>query len=830
MLKLAWRGVRYNTGRYIATLVAIMTGVSFFAASGFLGDRVVDSLEGDTRAQFGAVDLAVVRSETPDDLFSNEELRLPGTVADQIIAVDGVDGVALILTGQMALLDGSNEVVAEGATGRLWVSDVELNPLELTVGRGPETVGEIAIDRGIAKDQGLSVGDETVVLSIAGDASVTVVGITNYGDSDSIDPSGTISVSPQAAAAWLAGGNVEYQEVYLRGSASQQELFDRVSPLLPVGFQAELGDEFLQDKIDEIGQIGTFLKRGLQGFSVLAMLVGGFVIYNTFNVLVAQRLKELAVLRAIGATPKQVKRALQFEGIVVGLLGSALGVVAGVGFLYILDFILTRFGVELPGSGLVITTSAVVQPILLGTIVTVLSVMIPARRAARTEPIEALRDAAVEASPYARSRLIFTAGLALISTVLLAFGNNAWSIGAGLLGVFVATISAGPILAVVAAKITKPAMSKLGLVGRLASDNTARNPQRTAITANALLIGVFLVTLVSVAGTSVKDFVVQELQKIESADFFLASEGGSLDDTLVESLGAVDGVEVVEPFRREALVIDENPTLVSTANVETLLAITDIRTIDGSVDDLTPGSIAVGPDLVANIGDVVSVTDATGGSLSLRVVAVFEPGLDLEFVGNLVHEDDFDSLVGQTAPTVAFIDVETGFKSESVEAVEDHIKARPDLQLVDGNTIGKLVGSIFDFMINAVNGLLGMSVAVAVIGIINTLTLSIFERRRELGLLRVIGMLDKDVQRLVRMESILISLLGTAIGVVLGLFSGWVLLQSIQRLSDVDIPMNWAIGRVALILVLGVALGFFASLIPSARSTRLDVLDAIQAT
>lgn len=830
MLKLAWRGVRYNTGRYIATLVAIMTGVSFFAASGFLGDRVVDSLEGDTRTQFGAVDLAVVRSETPDDLFSNEELRLPGAVADQIIAVDGVDGVALILTGQMAMLDESNEVVAEGAAGRLWVSDVELNPLELVEGRGPETIDEIAIDRGIAGDQDLSVGDETVVLSIAGDARVTVVGITSYGDSDSIDPSGTISVAPQAAAAWLAGGNVEYQEIYLRGSASQQELFDRVSPLLPAGFEAELGDTFLQDKIDEIGQIGSFLKRGLQGFSVLAMFVGGFVIYNTFNVLVAQRLKELAVLRAVGATPKQVKRALQFEGIVVGLLGSALGVVAGVGFLYILDFILTRFDVELPGSGLVITTAAVVQPVLLGTVVTVLSVMIPARRAARTEPIEALRDAAVEASPYARSRLIFTAVLALISTLLLAFGNSAWSIGAGLFGVFVATISAGPILAVVAAKITKPAMSKLGLVGRLASDNTARNPQRTAITANALLIGVFLVTLVSVAGTSVKDFVVQELQKIESADFFLASEGGSLDDALVESLGAVDGVEVVEPFRREALAIDGNATLVSTANVETLLTITDIRTVDGSVDDLSPGSIAVGPDLLADIGDVVSVTDATGGSLRLQVVAVFEPGLDLEFVGNLVHPDDFAALVGQTAPTVAFIDVETGFKSESVEAVEEHLKARPDLQLIDGNTIGKLVGSIFDFVINAVNGLLGMSVAVAVIGIINTLTLSIFERRRELGLLRVIGMLDRDVQRLVRMESILISLLGTAIGVVLGLFSGWVLLQSIQRLSDVDIPMNWAVGRVALILVLGVALGFFASLIPSSRSTRLDVLDAIQAT
>ena len=826
MLLLAWRGVRHTTGRYVATLVAILTGVSFFAASGFLGDRVVDSLQGDTKARYGAVDLAIV---TEDAFLSTETLRIPGSVADEIVGVDGIDGYALLLTGEVGVRAASGEVVAKGAAGRLWIDDDQLNPLELVDGRGPVGADEIAIDRGLADDLDLAVGDETIVLNISGETPVTVVGVTAFGDSDSIDRSGTISVAAAAAPSWLAGGNVGYDGLYLRGPGTQEDLFERVQPLVPAGFEAKLGDVFLQERIDELGAVGRLLKRVLQAFSVLAMLVGGFVIYNTFNVLVAQRLQELAVLRAIGATPRQVRRALGFEGLVVGLIGSVLGVLLGVGFVFVLEAILGRFNVELPGSGVVLSASSVVQPILLGTVVTVISVMVPARRAARTEPIEALRDAAVESSPYSLRRLLLTVAVAVPSIAALAFGTGVRTVGAGLLGVFVATVAAGPILAVLTAKLTRPVMSRIGLEGRLASDNTARNPQRTSITANALLIGVFLVTLVSVAGTSIKEWVVAELDKIDSADFFLASSGGSLDDELIGGIRSIDGVEVVESFRRESVIADGRAALVSTAQVDTLLDITDIEVAAGSVDDLASGTIAADVDLGVDVGDLITLSAPAGSAIDLEVVAILELTQDLEYVGNLIDEDDFDKLVGSTAPTVAFVDVASGVKTESVEAIEARTENRPDLQLIDGNSFGKLIGRIFDFIINAVNGLLGMSVVVAVIGIVNTLSLSIFERRRELGLLRVVGMLDRDVQRMVRLESVLISILGTLVGIALGLFSGWTLLRAIQRQSEVAIPMNWAAGRVGLILVAGIALGLLASLIPSRRSTRLDVLDAVQA-
>ncbi len=827
MFLLAWRGVRHTTGRYVATLVAILTGVSFFAASGFLGDRVVDSLQGDTKARYGAVDLAIVAEQ--DAFLSTETLRIQGSIADEIVRVDGVDGYALLLAGEVGIRASSGQVAADGATGRLWIEDEQLNPLELVDGRGPVEADEIAIDRGMADDLDLAIGDETIVLNISGETPVTVVGVTAFGESDSIDRSGTISVPAAAATSWLAGGSVEYDGLYLRGSGTQEDLLERVQPLVPAGFEARLGDVFLQERIDELGEVGRLLKRALQAFSVLAMLVGGFVIYNTFNVLVAQRLKELAVLRAIGATPRQVRRALGFEGLVVGLIGSVLGVLLGVGFVFVLEAILGRFNVELPGSGVVLSTSSVIQPILLGTIVTVISVMVPARRAARTEPIEALRDAAVENSPYSLRRLLLTVAVTVASIAALAFGTGVRAIGAGLLGIFVATIAAGPVLAVLTAKLTRPVMSRIGLEGRLASDNTARNPQRTSITANALLIGVFLVTLVSVAGTSIKEWVVEELDKIESADYFLASSGGTLDDELIGDVRSIEGVEVVESFRRESVIIDGSAALVSTAQVDTLLDITDIEVAAGSVDDLASGTIAADVFLGVDIGDTITLSAPAGPAIDLKVVALLELTQDLEYVGNLIGEDDFDRLVGPTAPTVAFVDVASGVKIESVEAIEARTESRPDLQLVDGNFFGKLVGRIFDFVINAVNGLLGMSVVVAVIGIVNTLSLSIFERRRELGLLRVVGMLDRDVQRMVRLESVLISILGTLVGIALGLFSGWTLLRSIQHQSDVVIPMNWATGRVGLILIVGIALGLLASVIPSRRSTRLDVLDAVQA-
>jgi putative ABC transport system permease protein len=828
---LAWLGVRHNPARYVATLVAIITGVAFFSATGFLSDRVIDALQGDVDRQYSSVDAAVIVDDEGAAADFASKLRIAGTAADEIAATEGVEATAGVLTGSVAFRGADGEVFADGATGRLWIDDDDLNPVDVEEGAAPAAAGEIAVDKGLAKKHDLAVGARVTLLTLAGPQEVAIVGITKFGSSDSIDGSGTVSISKENAFDWLSSGQVEYQSLYVRGSGDQAALVAAIEPAAPDGFKVQDGASFLDDKRSEIGAPAAYLKKALQAFAILAMLVGGFVIYNTFSVIVSQRLRELAVMSAIGATPKQIKRSLRYEGVVIGILGSLLGLVVGFALTFLLGLALTAFGVALPGSGAKIGLTNVVSAVLIGTVITVASVMIPARRAAKTEPIEALRAAAVERSPFSRGRIIASAVLVGGGIAGLLFGSGAPALAVGAFALFVGVIVAGPFIAVGGATLLRPVMSLFGLEGRLAVDNTARSPQRTATTANALLIGVFLVTLISVTGTTAKDFVVGEIDKLETADYIVVSNGGTIDPAFVGKLEAVDGVDRVVAFRNESVTIDGNASQLFTGDLVQIQEIAGIDVKEGSTDDVVPGTIAlVETTDTPALGATVIVKNVAGKSEQLKVVAVLKGSLDSSVTGSYVDEQTFDGLVGDTAPTVAFVNTKPNAQTETNDAIEALAAQRPDISAQEGNFVGRLISQIFDFIINAVNGLLVMSIIIALIGIINTLSLSIYERRRELGLLRAVGMTDKRVQRMVRREAVLISALGTVTGVALGLFMGWALIHAINRLSDANVALSLPYGRLGLVLVLGVVLGVLASLIPARRSTKLDVLDAIQST
>ena len=352
-----------------------------------------------------------------------------------------------------------------------------------------------------------------------------------------------------------------------------------------------------------------------------------------------------------------------------------------------------------------------------------------------------------------------------------------------------------------------------------------------------ILIGVFLVTFVTVAGTSVKDFAVAELNDLSSADYTIQSDGGTVDDELVADLEAIDDVEAVVPFRREAVSLqiggaDTVPSALSIGDFATMAEAANLELVSGSIDDLADGQILViQPDNAEpDIGSTVTLTDSAGQTVDLQVAGVLKASLDSLLTGSFVDEATFNGFVGDTAATVAFINVASGAQSDVEDEIETITDLRPDITLTEGNALGRLVGSVFDFMINAVNGLLLMSVIVALIGIVNTLSLSVIERRRELGLLRVVGMVDKRVQRMVRLESVVISSLGTVSGILLGIFTGVAMVLAIDRLSDANISITLPAVQLLVILVAGVVLGLLAAWIPARRSTRLEVLEAIQAT
>jgi putative ABC transport system permease protein len=849
MFKLALRGVRMNAGRYIATLVAIMTGVAFFTASGFLSDRVIDALEGATRQQYEAVDAAITvdHDEGAPGADFADDLRLSADVAEQIAALPEVDAVGGDLTGQVAFLGPDGSAFADGATGRAWIVDEELNPSDITEGSPPQQSGEIAVDRGTANDEGLAVGDSVTLLSLSGQNDVTITGITVFDDHDAEDQGGTISLFETDAFDWLNSGQAEFEDLYIRGNTDQAALVEAVEPLVPSGFIVQTGDDFVDDKVAESSGFGRFLKIGLQVFAGIALFVGGFVIINTFTVIVAQRLRELAVLAAIGATPKQIKRSLRYEGLAVGVIGSALGVVVGAGLAFGLMGALSLAGIGLPGSGIKISPSVVIQGMVAGTVITFLSVMRPARKAAKTEPIEALRETAVEGATLTRKRIIWTAILLGFGAFNLLFGSTGGNIGLGALFFFIGMIAAGPIIALGGSKVFRPIASRAGLEGRLAADNIGRNPQRTATTANALLIGVFLVTLVTVAGTSLKDFAVNEIDELAASDFFLISDGGTIDEQLAADINAVDGVEQVVLFRNESVAIEDDgietdaadggeapvgaPSALSTGDFAQIQQVANLNIKQGSLDALAPGTVIVidqGEEFTPEVGATVTYSRSDGSTFELEVVGVMDSTIDSSLLGGLVIPETFDEVFGPGEPNEAFIDAVDGDQTEVKDRIEEVTDLRPDLYLQRGSEFADLIGGIFDFLINAVNGLLLMSVIVALIGIVNTMSLSIIERRRELGLLRVVGMLDRRVRRMVRIESILISTLGTLSGVFIGVFTGFSLVYGINRLSDADIALNFAFWQLAIIIVAGILLGYLAALIPANRSTKTEVLDAIQ--
>lgn len=838
MLRLAWRSVRFNLGRYVATLVAIITGVAFFAASGFLADRVIAALEGDVDRQYGAVDAAVVAAsggEIPS--AASDRLRIDGTAVDQIAELPEVEAVAGELTGSVGFLDDAGEPFADNATGRLWIDDDELNPIDVVQGMAPAARGEIAVDRGLADEHDLSVGDQITILTLAGPFDATITGLTGFGDSDAQDSGGTVSIPAAAAFDWLNNGQVEFAAVYVRGGSDQAAIVAAIEPSVPAGFEVVSGDDFRDERRGEVAGVGRVLKRALQFFSVLALMVGGFVIYNTFSVIVAQRTRELAVLAAIGATPKQLKRSLRFESLVIGLLGSVLGVLAGFGLAFALVAIIGRLGVPLPGSGVAVSTSTVIVAIVFGVLITRFSVTMPARRAGRAEPIEALRQADAATVSVGRGRTVASVGMVALGAAAMLAGPSAAVIGLGGVVLFVGVILAGPVIAVVGSRVLRPILGMLGLESGLAVDNTARNPQRTATTSNALLIGVFLVTLVTVSGTSLKDFLVAEINELSSADYTIQSDGGTIDDGLVEDLRAVEGVTIVTPFRRETVALavdgdDRGPVSLSTGNLDELVEAAGLDLAEGSYDDLGPGTVVLlqsqAPE--ATIGSVATVTNTEGETIDLRVVGLVGISLDATVTGAITEPSTFDDFVGERAPTVAFIATDPGAQTETADEIERITALRPDITLQPGNFLGRLIGAIFDFLINAVNGLLLMSVVIALIGIVNTMTLSIIERRRELGLLRVLGMVDRRVRRMVRIEAVVISLLGTVSGMVLGMFAGVSMILAIDRLSGAGIRPSLPPGQLAVVLAMGVVLGFIAAVIPSRRATAIDELEALRST
>ena len=895
MLTLTWRNLRANLTRLVSTAVAVIVGTAFVACGLVLTQAVASAVAGNTELQYSEVDAAVTPSIPSYDQGPTDVSGVDATLLADLERLPEVDGAAGDIAAAARILDDSGDPLRSQMIGRAWITDEVLNPFTLVEGRAPEAPGEIAVDRETAADHDLAVGDSRDLATPAGRRSATIVGITEFGASASVDGGGTVFLAPQEALEVLGAGSGQYTQILLRTDGSEAELVAAASGVVS-GADVVLDREaFIEEATADTEAFVDFLRPVLLGFAFLALFVAGFVIHNTFTVVVTQRSRELALVRSIGGTPGQVRRSLQLEGLLLGLGASAIGLGVGIALSWVVQWILESLDVGIPSVGFAISGWTVLITLGSGTLITLVSVVIPAFRAGRTRPVEAMRDTAVDRSAASTVRLVVGGSFLAVGIAALLFNRFVHAhpliLGLGALVLFCGVVVGGPLLAHLFARGMRGLLGR-SLVGRIAAQNMVRNPKRTATTANALVIGLFLVTIVTVSGTALRDWAIAEVSKFSSSDFLVVGITPIPDD-VVDDIAGLDGVAESTPVRTARVTDLSGITAqLSGADVESLTRTMGLEATSGSLQDVAEGRGAAstgleqalaaeggpggdsapsstvpdgagpvpstqvpstedpagdpgsggagsgdpgGPTVdigesgtsttAAEVGEVYLLTNPDGETVEVPVAAVLELQLDTLFLGTLVSNDLFTEIAGDQPFSQVYVRAEPDRVDALGTDLDNLLADYTGIEALPGNFIGQLIGSAIDFMIAAVNGLLALSVVIALVGIVNTMNLSIHERRRELGMVRALGMTRGQVRSMVRTEAFGIGILGTVIGVASGVFCGWVVIGSI---TDTAIPLAW--GRVGIIAGVGLVISVLASLWPARRSTRIDMLEAMSAT
>ena len=843
MLRIALKGILGRKARLVLTSLAVILGTAFLSGTAVFSatlNRTFDNLFSDV---FRNVDSYVRSTQVIEaDFGAEERQRIPAELIAMIEAVPGVGDVqgdiqafARIIgkDGQPLGSEGAGPPtfgsVGEEFKGALWT---------ISEGKFPSNSTEVALDEASAKAGNYVVGDIVKVVAQTGSREFTLVGIAGYGDVRS--PGGaTFALFDLATAQeFLAKpGFVDAILISGDGSASDEELAQAISAVIPSSYKTETltGAEITKETQDQIGSALSFFSILLSTFSYIALGVGSFVIYNVFSISAAQRQRENALLRAIGASKKQVTRALMIESVVVGLFGSTIGLFAGIGLSKALSALLKAASIDLPSGDLVVPSSAVVNTIVVGLIVTVASAWLPARRAGKVPPLAAMRETAIEIVALSRRRSLF--GLILIAlgaatiVAVTSGASNKW-LGLGILFVFSGTITLGPVIArPVALLLGKPAEKFRGVTGTMARQNSARNPKRTSRTASPVLIGVALVTAVAALAASISSQIDGVFTQQFKGDYAINTNArgfGGLSPSLADDINALPEVERATGIGLLTVKIDGKGQYLTTINPATVEGVYDIGLTSGSYADLTPETIFVSQQYAENndakLGDTLQVTLADAQVKTLSIAGIYE--FD-ELAGKYTVSRDLtkDTTV-ITFDLGVYIKIKSGVSDESARtalqaAVDKYgqgtlLSKREYIDSQSGQ-INQLLGLIY--------GLLFLSVIIAIVGIIITLLLSVFERQREIGLLRAVGMTKSQVRTTVRWESVITSLLGAVVGIVLGVGLGWVIVYALrdQGLSSFSVP----VGPTVSILIMAFVIGVLAAVYPAWRATRVNLLAAI---
>ena len=831
------RNLAAHKVRLLLTVISVLLGTAFVAGSFVFTDTLSHSF---TKI-FDNADKGI------DARVQAKKSYQPGvalSVVDKIKTIPGVRVVQPVAEQPVVLIGKNGKRVQTGGApsqAGIWTTPQEsVRPSDGFVsGHAPTSAGEVVINNAAAKKAHLTTGDHTkVILPNAGAVNVTISGVYKI----STETGGYIGVlfsEPQALQLLTDGSHLTAVDIAGDGSVSEQSLVNRIKQVVPSDLTVKTGDQVRKDDQNGIRTALSFVTIFLLAFGIIALIVGTFIIYNTFSMIVAQRLRELALLRAIGADRKQVRRSVVLEAAIIGAIGSVLGLAGGIGLAYALHAILDALNLGLPSGGLVMSVRTVIVAILLGTGVTLLSAYAPARRAAKIPPVAAMRDEFASPSAGSLRRrtalgviVTFVGLLATIGGATSSSGGSAASLtGLGLFGVAAGVMLLSPVLARgLIAPIGRVIGRPFGSVGELARTNAVRNPRRTAATSFALTLGLLLVSGVAVIGASMKASIGALFDNNVTADYILTT---SVDVNVPINAGTAaahaPGVASLTQLHDLPVQLDGHKTQDGTAVDGPLKPVFRVRPITGAAEP-TAGTIVISKKTSEQAGWTMGSTHTlsthNGKTITERVTGIYENNNLLgpwlvtgDVYRELVPQNEWSDIVGlvKAAPGTNLTTLRHNLEAATDPYYIVNVQNRDEFKGSVASQVNGLLGLLY--------GLLGLAIVIAILGIVNTLALSVVERRREIGMLRAIGMQRKQVRRTIYVESLLIAIFGAILGLVLGLSYGSLFTRTLhgQGLDKLSVPFGQAI---TFLVVAGVV-GVLAALWPGIRAAKTPPLEAI---
>lgn len=830
--------------RLILTAASIALGVAFLAGTLILTDTMRLAFD----QVFGKVSSgtdAVVRQEaayTQAQGVGVSRKPIPATALDRVRAVPGVRAAEGSVSGYALLTDTAGKAVeSSGGAPTMGYSmpvDTKLRgDVAIRSGRAPSEPSQVAIDATSADKHNIPLGSRIKVLFRGSTQTFTVVGTVRYGKENDLGGTTAAYFNPTTAQRVLGSpGRFDQIDVSAAPGVGAAELARRLDAVAPPGAEAVTGKRVAQEASDAIkGDLG-FVTVLLSVFAAIALFVGSFIIWNTFTMIVTQRSREIALLRAVGATRRQVLRSLLAEAVLIGLGASALGIALGIGVAQGLTALMDAVGFSLPSTSMQIRPRTIWVSLVVGTIVTVVAALVPARRATRVLPVEALRESTTGSAEPSRRRVVVGAMLAALGLTALFSGlygsGGIKLVGLGIVGTILGVTTLAPLVARPLSGLIGWPLRARGVPGELARQNAMRNPRRSAATAAALMIGLTMVVSVGVFAASLKASFGDVLGKSTNADLFLtatSAQAEGFSPQVAKVVAEVPRVKSVSPTGWGEARFDGDDASYSSIDPATAASAFNLGLSAGSVGAMGDDGVLVSKKTAKSkdwmVGDTVRSEFAATGRKSLRVAGIFDSKgyLDGNYLLSIATQDaNTENRLDSGGIVLLNDDADrSAVRKDITAALADH----PDAKVLDRKAYEKEASGFVDQLLVFVTVMLLLAVLIALLGIVNTLALSVYERTRELGLLRAVGMSRAQVRAMVRWESVVISLLGASVGAVLGIGLGLALATALkdEGIEAVAVP-GW---RIVLYVALAAIAGTIAAIGPARRAAKVDVLRAV---